>query len=247
MLQKIVASHKLSPKSLKRYINKYWESYNPTNEYIDIPIVPDGCIYMIWKNGNIAISGLTTSAYVINIAPQDKFFGIQFKPYALAFLVNDEVSKLNDKSIDLKSINKKLEHDIRAIIENDSEPYDDLNTLFETYFSDTVIDKTLLKTLELIEQSHGNMSVLELVNSVEVHPKKLERLFVHYLGVSVKKFSKIVRFGDMHRVLSEEGMENLVQEVLEKGYFDQAHFNRDFKKLTGVHPSSKLMSILYNT
>ena len=32
-----------------------------------------------------------------------------------------------------------------------------------------------------------------------------------------------------------------------KGYFDQAHFNRDFKKLTGLTPSSKLMSILYNT
>ena len=247
MLQKIIASHKLPSKSLKNYINKYWRSYNPTNEYIDIPIVPDGCIYIIWKNGNIVISGLTTSAYVINIAPQDKFFGIQFKPYSLAFLVNDEVSKLNDTSIDLKSINKELEHNIRIIIENYSEPYNELNRFFEIYFSNAVIDEILLKALKLIEQSHGNMTVLDLVNSVEVHPKKLERLFVQYLGVSVKKFSKIIRFGKMHRVLSEDGMENLVQEVLDKGYFDQAHFNRDFKKLTGVHPSSKLMFILYNT
>ena len=69
MLQKIIASHKLPPKSLKRYINTYWASYNPTNEYIDVPIVPNGCIYIMWKNGDISISGLTTSAYVINIAP----------------------------------------------------------------------------------------------------------------------------------------------------------------------------------
>jgi AraC-like DNA-binding protein len=247
MLQKIIASHQLPSESLKNYINTYWGSYNPTNEYIDIPIVPDGCIYIIWKNGDIVISGLMTSAYVINIAPQDKFFGIQFKPYVLAFLVNDAVSNLNDKSIDLKSINKKLEHDIRTIIENDCEPYNALNKYFETYFKDVLIDEILLKALAFIEQSHGNMTVLDLVSSVEVHPKKLERLFVQYLGVSVKKFSKIVRFGEMHRVLSKEGMENLVQEVLDKGYFDQAHFNRDFKKLTGVHPSSKLMSILYNT
>jgi len=247
MLQKIVASHRLPPKSLKRHVNTYWTSYNPTNEYIDVPIVPNGCIYIIWKNGNIALSGLTTSAYIMNIAPQDKFFGIEFKPYVLALLLDVEVSKFNDKSIDLKSINKKLEHDIRTIIENHSEPYDEFNRFFETYFSDTIIDEILLKTLEFIELSHGNMTVLDLVNSVEVHPKKLERLFVQYLGVSVKKFSKIIRFGEMHRVLSEEGMENLVQKVLDKGYFDQAHFNRDFKKLTGVHPSSKLMSILYNT
>ena len=247
MLQKIIASHKQPSKSLKNYINKYWISYNPTNEYIDIPIVPNGCIYMIWKNGNIALSGLTTSAYVLNIAPQDKFFGIEFKPYVLALLLDVDVSKLNDESIDLKRINEKLEHDIRTIIEKHSEPYDALSGFFEIYFEDAVIDETLLKTLELIEQSYGNMSVSDLVNNVKVHPKKLERLFVQYLGVSVKKFSKIIRFGAMHRVLSEEGMENLVHKVLDKGYFDQAHFNRDFKKLTGVNPSSKLMSILYNT
>jgi len=51
MLQKIVASHRLPPKSLKRHVNTYWTSYNPTNEYIDVPIVPNGCIYIIWKNG----------------------------------------------------------------------------------------------------------------------------------------------------------------------------------------------------
>ena len=247
MLQKIIASYQSPSQELEKYIKLYWTSYNPTNEHIDIPIVPNGCVYIFWKNGNSVISGLTTSAYVINIAPQDKFFGIEFKPYVLASLLNDEVSKFNDTSIDLKSINKKLEHDIGTIIENHSEPYDDLNRFFETYFSDTLIDEILLKTLELIEQSHGNMTVLDLANSVEVHPKKLERLFVQYLGVSVKKFSKIIRFYEIHRVLREEGMENLVQKVLDKGYFDQAHFNRDFKKLTGVHPSSKLMSILYNT
>ena len=247
MLQKIIASHKQPSKSLKSYINTYWTSYNPTNEYIDVPIVPNGCIYMIWKNGNISLSGLTTSAYVLNIAPQDRFFGIEFKPYVLALLLDGDVSTFNDKSIDLKCVNEKLEHDMRTIIEKYSEPHDSLNRLFETYFADTVIDETLLKTLKLIEQSYGNMSVSDLVNNVEVHSKKLERLFVQYLGVSVKKFSKIVRFGEMHKVLSEEGMENLVHEVLDKGYFDQAHFNRDFKKLTGVHPSSKLMSILYNT
>ena len=109
MLQKLIASHTLPSESLKRYINRYWTSYNPTNEYIDVPIVPNGCVYIMWKNGNIVISGLTTFAYVINIAPQDKFLGIEFKPYALALLVDEEVSKFNDKSIELKSVNEKLE------------------------------------------------------------------------------------------------------------------------------------------
>jgi len=247
MLQKIIASHEESSEALKNYINKYWVSYNPTNEYIDVPIVPDGCIDIIWRNGHIFISGLMTTAYVVNIAPQDRFFGIQFKPYALALLLDEEVSKYNDKSIDLKRVNKTLEEDIRTIIEHNQEPYAGFNKFFEKYFANRQINETILKTVKLIESSYGNMTVLDLLSCVETHPKKLERLFVRYLGVSVKKFSKIIRFFEVHRVLSEKGMENLAQKVLDKGYFDQAHFNRDFKKLTGVHPSSKLMSILYNT
>lgn len=101
--------------------------------------------------------------------------------------------------------------------------------------------------MELIHVSHGNISVSDCAEELEVHPKKLERLFIKYVGVSVKKYSKIIRFDDIHSVLREEGLEDLMQKVLDKGYFDQAHFNRDFKKLTGLIPSSKLMSILYNT
>ena len=87
----------------------------------------------------------------------------------------------------------------------------------------------------------------DCAKALEVHPKKLERLFIKNIGVSIKKYSKIIRFYDIHMVLEEEGLENLTQKVLDKGYFDQAHFNRDFKKITGLTPSSKLMSILYNT
>jgi AraC-like DNA-binding protein len=225
----------------------YLVSYNPTDEYLDVPIVPDGNIYIIYKNGNIVISGLTTSAYILNIAPEDYFFVIQFKANVLNLLLEKDASMYKDKSIELKYVNRKLENEIRTIIENSNEPYNDLDKFFETFFLYKNINEILLKSLQLIEQSQGNIPVLDLANEVGVHPKKLERLFIKSLGVSVKKFSKIKRLGEMHSVLSEQGMVNIVDTILDKGYFDQAHFNRDFKKLTGVTPSSKLMSILYKT
>jgi AraC-like DNA-binding protein len=40
---------------------------------------------------------------------------------------------------------------------------------------------------------------------------------------------------------------NLVTIALSSGYFDQAHFNREYKKLTGFSPNNETMSILYNT
>ena len=247
MLQKIIASYNQPSKELEKYIKMYWTAYNPTDENVEMPIVPDGSMDIIWLNGNIFVSGLMESARVISISPEDKFFGIRFQPYALALLFDEDVSKFNDKTVPLDGLDKALEDDIRALIEQNSKPYEALNKYFEILFSDKLIDKILLNTLELIHASHGNTTVSDCAVTLEIHPKKLERLFIKYLGVSVKKFSKIIRFHDIHSILREEGLEDLTQKVLDKGYFDQAHFNRDFKKLTGLTPSSKLMSILYNT
>jgi AraC-like DNA-binding protein len=247
MLQKIIASYTQPSKELEKYIKMYWTAYNPTVEDVEMPIVPDGSMDIIWLNGNIFLSGLMESARVISIAPEDKFFGIRFKPYALALLLDEDVSTFNDKTVPLEGLDKSLTKDVREIIEEKSKPNEVFNSYFEIFFSDKSIDKLLLNTLELIHSSHGNIIVSDCAEELEVHPKKLERLFIKYMGVSVKKYSKIIRFYDIHSILREEGLENLTQKVLDKGYFDQAHFNRDFKKLTGLTPSSKLMSILYNT
>ena len=248
MLQKIIASYKKPSAELEKYIKLYRTASNPTDEDIELPIVPDGSVDIIWLNGYIFLSGFMEEACVISIAPEDKFFGIQFQPYALALLLECCVSEFNNKDVPLESLNKVLEEDIRAIIEKKhSQHIDAFNHYFKRLFSDKSVDELLLHTLELVHASHGNTLVSDCAKALEVHPKKLERLFIKNIGVSVKKYSKIIRFYDIHAVLEEEGLENLTQKVLDKGYFDQAHFNRDFKKITGLAPSSKLMSILYNT
>ena len=248
MLQRILASYKEPSTELRKYIKHYWTASNPTDEAVELPIVPDGSMDIIWLNGYIFLSGFMEEATVISIAPKDRFIGIQFHPYALALLLDCCVSEFNNKDVPLEALNKVLEEDIRAIIEKKHSQHNDaFNHYFQRFFSDKSVDELLLNTLELLHASHGNTLVSDCAKALEVHPKKLERLFIKNMGVSVKEYSKIIRFYDIHMVLEEEGLENLTQKVLDKGYFDQAHFNRDFKKITGLTPSSKLMSILYNT
>lgn len=247
MLQKIIASHELPSVALEPYINKYWKSYNPTQEIIDVPIVPDGCIDILLKNSELIFSGLMRQTEVISIYPEDSYFGIQFKPYAIAILLDRDVSVFNDLFSPLHKINSTLANDLDALFKSETEPTVKLNEYFENIFLTKEVEPLLLESIDLIRQSNGNITVSDLTKSLKVHPKKLERLFKMYIGVSTKKFSQIVRFHNTHRLFTEEGMENLLLKVLDKGYFDQAHFNRDFKKFTGVSPHSKLMSILYNT
>ncbi len=247
MLQKITVNHQLPPISLQNYINKYWDAQNFTKEHIKVPIVPDGHIDIISKNGELFLSGLMQETQVITINPNDNYFGIQFKPYAIALLLGEDVSLFNDKLIPLDSIDGNLAKNLKEIIDKNQKPYEDLNSYFEKFFLDKKIERSILEATKIIKFSYGNITVRDLCKKLGIHQKKLERLFVSCVGITPKKFCKIVRFYNTHTTLSKDGIENLAQKVLEKGYFDQAHFNKDFKKLTGVTPSSKLMSILYNT
>ncbi len=108
MLQKIIASYQEPSLKLQKYIKMYWTAYNPTNDNIEMPIVPDGSIDIICLNGSIYLSGLMESAHVITIAPEDRFFCIRFQPYALALLLNEDISKFNDKKTPLEELNKVL-------------------------------------------------------------------------------------------------------------------------------------------
>ena len=56
-----------------------------------------------------------------------------------------------------------------------------------------------------------------------------------------------MRFQKAHKKISKEGLKQLVVIALSSGYFDQAHFNREYKKLVGFNPTNETMSILYNT
>jgi len=85
MLQKIIASYQKPSAKLEKYIKSYWTAYNPTEEAVEIPIVPDGSMDIIWLNGDIFLSGFMEEACVISIAPDDRFIGIQFTPMLLFF------------------------------------------------------------------------------------------------------------------------------------------------------------------
>lgn len=64
-----------------------------------------------------------------------------------------------------------------------------------------------------------------------------EKRFRKATGASPKHFSYIVR---MNAVLAGMGQQDLIQTAFDAGYYDQAHFNKDFKTFTGQTPSEYL-------
>ena len=245
---KNLQSHRENPSvALEEYIDVYWEVKNQTDKTIEIPIVPDGCIDIVYKNGEIFLVGLMEIASVKSIEPNDHYIGVRFKPSAIALLFEQDMSIFNDEMVAFETLEPRLCDKLYEIFSSNDTVFDKLDTLFESYFKDRKLDKRVILAIEEIAFHGGNISIEELCQKVELSQKQLGRLFVSKVGLTPKKFARVIRFYHTHRHLSQEGLSDLCGKVIELGYYDQAHFNREYKMLTGLNPSSLLMSIFYNT
>lgn len=76
--------------------------------------------------------------------------------------------------------------------------------------------------------------MLDLADSLNSSPSAFEKRFRRVVGASPKKFATIVRFQSLLEQYP------LVKDAAElgylAGYYDQAHFIKDFKRFTGCTP-----------
>ena len=90
--------------------------------------------------------------------------------------------------------------------------------------------------LQALESSHGARSIGALSNDLSCSRKSLIQRFHAQIGLSPKSVASILRFAhavDRIRAVDEESWADL---AIACGYYDQAHFNRDFRRYSGRTP-----------
>lgn len=70
--------------------------------------------------------------------------------------------------------------------------------------------------------------------------RSLQRLFATYLGVSPKSVLARYRLHDAAAAIDAGQVEDLAGLAVSMGWFDQAHFSRDFRAVVGMPPSAYL-------
>lgn len=90
-----------------------------------------------------------------------------------------------------------------------------------------------VRTLELAQ---GRMSIKELERQTGYTRRYLELLFKQYVGFSPKVLAGIFRFQKFYRKWAKGQSFDLLKKELYEDYYDQAHFTKEFKRMTGYSP-----------
>jgi len=98
----------------------------------------------------------------------------------------------------------------------------------------TLPDLMVASAISMIYKSKGNIRIKELLSELHISQSVLEKKFRQVVGASPKKFASIVRF--KNTIHSYDRNRSLTDLGYEAGFYDQAHFIREFKHFTGDSP-----------
>lgn len=221
-------------------------------------VVPDGCMEMIFHygdqyrqyfdNGSSYIQprsfvfGQITRFLEIEPTGSTGIVAARFLPEGLQPLLPIPVTGLQDRAIMLSDLfGEKAVQLEQAVLSAPgiAERIQMIGSFLLSQLSQPAsVDAVIASCVEVIMRSQGRLAVSELADQVNTNRRQLERRFASAVGISPKRLSRAVRLQTALRMLEQRKFASLTDLAYENGYYDQAHFIRDFKEFTGTSPRS---------
>ena len=237
-----------------QFIETYWIEKNDTELTKEVLVYPDGCsdIIVSYTDNSYEsfVIGCMTKPLKASIKPGEVMCGIRFYPGCSSAFLKISMKEVTNKKYPLKDIINK---DLNLILLNRTEDHAKMiPQLFESHlknmFSENHYERIGFTGASLIKQQYGTSSIENIADQLNISRRSFERKFIHSVGITPKQYSRIVRFLHVKHLLRKHQDIPIIDLALDAGYYDQAHFCREFKEFTGMTPLMKRsMTHFYNT
>ena len=207
--------------------------------YDSDPAVPPAAFTDGW------FMGVWTRRFLIEYPTPVRVVGVHFKPWGISPFVDMPSSELRDRWLPVDAVWERSLDRMRDRIASATSTGEILQILEDELRSRLVPASS--RGLELVdhtagrlEASWGAVSVGALADSAGVSGNHLATQFKSHLGVTPKRVARIYRFARL--ILSVDALHPVDWSQLAEaaGYFDQAHFSKEFKDFTGHTPTAYL-------
>lgn len=241
---KVIYREFLPAQNLQAVIYCYWQlkTTKPLKEPFMYRVVSDGCIDIFFELNQPDLNfvmGFCKKYTQFPLEQSFHFVGIRFLPTMFPQLFGIPASDLTNQSLVLKTILPETANFIEQHFHVGQEMAEIIPQL-DQYFLEKLTnctfdhDARLYEAIAIILKNSGVLNIEKDLNT-GISPRQLRRLFKYYIGDSAKTFAKVVRFQNILR--AKPSKQSLKQNKLfYEGYYDQAHFIKEFKNFYGVTP-----------
>lgn len=214
-------------------------------------LMPDACGTLTFAfDGNVVLAELWGASVTPNILGTEPnkyrvLLLIQLSPYGLYQLTRQSQAEFADKRMLLEDIDFELFCSLRHAFLT-SRTVTDLayacDKVLHRRLERPIVSDALMIATEAVVNSHGQIRVKDVACKTGYSERHLNRLFLTQIGMNIKNYTRLVRFNYVlnHIQKSPCFFASLSQQA---GYFDQAHFDKDFKAISGVTPQDYLKNM----
>src|SRR5690606_8054451 len=146
----------------------------------------------------------------------------QLYPFASKLLFDVDPRKLNDDCYDLSTLSADIVHRLEALSSAETKM-----ELIAQFVSALAREKSIeeygevQRAIGVIVEHRGLVTVGTVARTLEVSERTLQRKFRQYVGISPKKFAKIIQFQTSVEQIESGSFSKLTDVVYENGYADQ--------------------------
>lgn len=173
--------------------------------------------------------------------------GVAFQPLGINYFVTHPLVDIyNTEQYLFTHWNPEIEIELANVFEaTDIERKRDLlDEIFEKRLQQVSPEiHVVQKAIQLIFDSNGTITVVDLVQNLNISRKTLLRYFKKHLCTSIETYKKVVKFRLSLQATQNGNLKNFTEVSLFSLYYDQSDFTNRFKELTGQNPKMFFNSI----
>jgi len=240
---------------LARYIECYWSIVCRLSPEARQParVLPDGCMDILFNLGDqprreqgadtpATVIGAMTQAVEVEYDDHMELVGVRFRPGGATPWLDVPASELTDQVVGLEELwgaeaKRTYERLSEAGARGRIALLDEI-LIKRLRGTANPADQRILRASEAVADHDGGLRVELLADATGLGRRQLERRFLACVGVPPKTASRIARFRSVVSGMHADPASELARLVMEAGYADQAHMNRDFRALAGVAPGA---------
>lgn len=189
----------------------------------------------------VVVTGVLTHRFDVTLAERGWVFGIKFRPGGFASFTGTSARALRDVPVAAPTAFRPDTIDALAALGPQRTPADcasAVDALLETYERFQEPEYTaVLDVIATMLRDRTLLRVGQVEEQCEIGSRRLQRLFERYIGATPKWVLRRYRIHDAVSDLDSGYTGSLADLAARYGWFDQAHFTREFTELIGVPPS----------
>ncbi|WP_330253934.1 helix-turn-helix domain-containing protein [Nocardia sp. NBC_00565] len=185
------------------------------------------------------VNGVCTTKFVRELSGAGETFGVRFRAGGFGAFTGLDVGAFRDTAVELSAVLPEAADLTERVLAAPSDVQ--RRSIVEDFLvgRPAVEDpnyRLVLRIVAAMAQDQELTRVDQLTDRFDIPIRTLQRMFRRYIGAGPKWVLRRYRLQDGADLLARGRIEDLAALAAELGYFDQAHFSREFTAEVGMAP-----------